>query len=44
VPESETDFNIPRANGRISFVWDASRKVTSFHGYQNRDFEGKILD
>jgi hypothetical protein len=44
VPESDTDYIIPTINGRISFVRDASGKVTGFTGYQEGDFEGKKLE
>jgi len=44
LPESETDFNVPKYNVRISFVRDASGKVTGFTGYQNGDFEAKKLE
>lgn len=44
LPESETDFNVPKYNVRISFVRDASGKVTGFTGYQNGDFEARKLD
>lgn len=42
--ESETDFNVPKYTVRISFVRDASGKVTGFTGYQNGDFEAKKLE
>lgn len=44
LPESDTDFNVSKQSIRISFVRDASGKVTGFTGYQGGDFEGKKLD
>ena len=44
VPESETDYYMSEFNVRVSFVRDASGKVTAFTGYQNSDFEAKKLD
>lgn len=44
VPESDTDYIIPTIGARVSFVRDASSKVTGFTGYQNEDFEGKKLN
>jgi len=44
VPESETDYQVPREGVRISFVRDASGKVTGFTGYQNGDFEAKKVN
>jgi len=44
LPASETDFDVPKYTVHISFVRDASGKVTGFIGYQNGDFEGKKLD
>lgn len=44
LPETDTDFSISAINVRISFVRDASGKVTGFVGYQNSDFEAKKLD
>lgn len=44
LPESETDFNVPKHSIRITFVRDASGKVTGFTGYQDGDFEAKKLD
>ncbi len=44
VPESDADYIIPAIGARISFVRDASGKVTGFTGYQNEDFEGKKLN
>ena len=44
VPESDTDYIIPAIGARISFIRDASGKVTGFTGYQNEDFEGKRLN
>jgi len=44
VPESETDYYVSKYDVRISFVRDASGKVTGFTGYQDGDFEGKKLD
>jgi hypothetical protein len=44
VPESDTDYIIPTIGARVSFVRDASGKVTGFTGYQNEDFEAKKLN
>jgi hypothetical protein len=44
VPESDTDYIIPAIGARISFVRDASGKVTGFIGHQNEDFEGRKLN
>jgi enterochelin esterase-like enzyme len=44
LPESETDFDIAKYGVWISFVRDATGKVTGFTGYQGADFEGKKLD
>jgi pimeloyl-ACP methyl ester carboxylesterase len=44
VPESDTDYIIPAIGARLSFVRDASGKVTGLTGYQNEDFEGKKLN
>ena len=44
LPESETDYNVLKLSVRISFVRDASGKVTGFTGYQEGDFEAKKLD
>ena len=44
VPESETNFSIPKYNIWFSFVRDPSGKVTGFYGYQDGDFEAKKLD
>ncbi|HMK38512.1 MAG TPA: prolyl oligopeptidase family serine peptidase [Bacteroidota bacterium] len=44
VPETETNFTVPRSGAWISFVRDRSGKVTGFQAYQDGDFEGKKLD
>ena len=45
VPESETDYSLPKFNVQmVSFVRDASGKVTGLTGYGGGDFEGKKLD
>jgi hypothetical protein len=44
LPESETDFDIAKYGVWISFLRDATGKVTGFTGYQNGNFEGKKLD
>ena len=44
LPETETSFYLPGYDVWISFVQDASGKVTGLIGYQNGDFEGKKLD
>ena len=44
LPESDTDYNVPRFNVWIRFVRDGSGKVTGFVGYQGGDFTGKRLD
>jgi hypothetical protein len=44
LPESETDFDIAKYGVWISFLRDASGKVTGFSGYQDGSFEAKRLD
>ena len=44
LPESATDYDLPKYGIWLSFVRDASGKVTGFTGYQNGDFEAKKLD
>ena len=44
LPESETDYDIPKYGVWVSFVRDASGKVTGFTGYQEGSFEAKKLD
>ena len=44
LPESETDFDIAKYSVWISFLRDASGKVTGFSGYQDGSFEAKRLD
>ena len=44
VPESETNFSVPKFDLWLSFVRNSSGRVTGFIGYQDRDFEGKKLD
>jgi hypothetical protein len=44
LPESETDYNITKYGGWISFVRDAAGKVTGFTGYQGGDFEARKVN
>ena len=44
LPESETDFDVAKYGVWVSFLRDATGKVTGFTGYQNGNFEGKKLD
>ncbi len=44
LPESETDYDIPKYGVWISFLRDASGKVTGFAGYQDGNFEAKKLN
>jgi len=44
LPESETDYDIPKYGVWVSFLRDASGKVTGFTGYQDGNFEAKKLD
>jgi hypothetical protein len=44
LPESETDFDLARFGVWVSFLRDASGKVTGFTGYQEGDFEAKRLN
>ena len=44
LPESETEFDIPKYGVWLSFVRDASGKVTGFTGYQDGNFEAKKLE
>ena len=41
LPETETDWSVPKYDVWISFVRDASGKVTEFVGFQGRDFTAK---
>ena len=44
LPESETDYEIPKYGVWVRFLRDAKGKVTGFTGYQNSNFEAKKLD
>jgi dienelactone hydrolase len=44
LPQSDTDYYVPRYNALISFVRDASGKVTGFTGYSGEYFEAKKLE
>ena len=44
LPESETEYDIPKYGVWMSFVRDASGKVTGFTGYQDGNFEAKKLN
>jgi hypothetical protein len=44
IPETETNFSIPKYGVWISFVKDSTGKVTGLLGYQDGDFEGKKLE
>jgi dienelactone hydrolase len=44
VPETETSFFILKHDVWLSFVRDASGKITGLTGYSGGDFEGKKLD
>jgi hypothetical protein len=44
LPESETDYDIPKYGVWISFLRDANGKVTGFTGYQDGNFEARKLD
>jgi dienelactone hydrolase len=44
LPESATEFSVPKYNVWISFVRDASGKVTELVGYQGGDFTAKRVD
>ena len=44
LPESETDYDIPKYGVWVSFLRDSSGKVTGFTGYQDGNFEARKLD
>jgi hypothetical protein len=44
LPESATEYDIPKYGVWMSFVRDASGKVTGFTGYQESNFEAKRVD
>jgi hypothetical protein len=44
LPESETDYDVPKYGVWISFLRDASGKVTGLTGYQEGNFEAKKLN
>ena len=44
LPESATEFSVPKYSVWISFVRDASGKVTELVGYQGGDFTAKRVD
>ena len=44
LPESETDYEIPKYGVWVRFLRDANGKVTGFTGYQNGNFEAGKLD
>ena len=44
LPESATEFSVPKYGVWISFVRDASGKVTELVGYQGGDFTAKRVD
>ena len=44
LPESETDYDIPRYGVWISFLRNSLGKVTGFSGWGNGSFEAKRLD
>jgi hypothetical protein len=44
LPESETEYDIPKYGVWMSFVRDANGKVTGFTGYQGSNFEAKKLN
>ncbi|HEY1221190.1 MAG: prolyl oligopeptidase family serine peptidase [Bryobacteraceae bacterium] len=44
LPESETDYDIPKYGVWVSFLRDGSGKVTGFTGYQDGNFEARKLD
>jgi dienelactone hydrolase len=44
LPESATEFSVPKYDVWISFVRDASGKVTELVGYQGGDFTAKKVD
>ena len=44
LPESATEFSVPKYNVWISFVRDAAGKVTKLVGYQGGDFTAKRVD
>jgi dipeptidyl aminopeptidase/acylaminoacyl peptidase len=44
LPESETEYDIPKYGVWLSFLRDASGKVTGFTGYQEGNFEARKLN
>jgi hypothetical protein len=44
LPASETEYDIPKYGVWLSFLRDASGKVTGFTGYQDGNFEAKKLN
>ena len=44
LPESETEYDLPSYGVWVSFLRDASGKVTGFAGYQDGNFEARKLD
>jgi hypothetical protein len=44
LPESDTEYDIPKFGVWLSFLRDASGKVTGFTGYQEGNFEARRLD
>jgi hypothetical protein len=44
LPESETEYDVPKYGVWMSFLRDASGKVTGFTGYQESNFEAKKLN
>ena len=44
LPESATDWSVPKYDVWVSFVRDASGKVTGLVGYQGGDFTAKRVD
>jgi hypothetical protein len=44
LPESETEFDVPKYGVWMSFLRDASGKVTGFTGYQEDNFEAQKLN
>ncbi len=44
LPETDTNFYLQRYNLWLTFVRDASGKVTGFYGFQNGDFEATKLE
>ena len=44
MPESETDYDLPKYGVWVSFVRDPAGKVTGFSGYQDGSFEARKLN